>query len=114
MTQAATAGARFRAALKAEKPLQIIGAINAYHAMLAAHIARQAAAQAAAAPTSDGRYIPKKDKGNFMARLRDTVQAEHSAGGAVFIARVANLAASIVVGKLGTAVVTHDELQKAL
>ncbi len=35
MTQVATAGARFRAALKAEKPLQIIGAINAYHAMLA-------------------------------------------------------------------------------
>ena len=35
MTQAASAGARFRAALKAEKPLQIIGAINAYHAMLA-------------------------------------------------------------------------------
>ncbi len=35
MTQAATAGARFRAALIAEKPLQIIGAINAYHAMLA-------------------------------------------------------------------------------
>lgn len=35
MTKAATAGARFRAALKAEKPLQIIGAINAYHAMLA-------------------------------------------------------------------------------
>lgn len=28
--------------------------------------------------------------------------------------RVANLAASIVVGKLGTAVVTHDELQQAL
>jgi len=35
MTQASTAGARFRAALKAESPLQIIGAINAYHAMLA-------------------------------------------------------------------------------
>ena len=35
MKQAASAGARFRAALKAEKPLQIIGAINAYHAMLA-------------------------------------------------------------------------------
>ncbi len=35
MTQAATAGARFRAALSAETPLQIIGAINAYHAMLA-------------------------------------------------------------------------------
>ena len=30
-----SAGARFRAALQAEKPLQIIGAISAYHAMLA-------------------------------------------------------------------------------
>ena len=30
-----SAGARFRAALAAEKPLQIIGAINAYHARLA-------------------------------------------------------------------------------
>ncbi|MGQ0442918.1 MAG: methylisocitrate lyase [Methylophilaceae bacterium] len=30
-----SAGARFRAAIKAEKPLQIIGAINAYHALLA-------------------------------------------------------------------------------
>jgi methylisocitrate lyase len=35
MTQVATAGTKFRAALSAEKPLQIIGAINAYHAMLA-------------------------------------------------------------------------------
>jgi methylisocitrate lyase len=35
MTQVATTGARFRAAIEAEKPLQIIGAINAYHAMLA-------------------------------------------------------------------------------
>ena len=35
MTQPISAGARFRAALQAEKPLQIIGAINAYHAMLA-------------------------------------------------------------------------------
>ena len=35
MTQVTTAGARFRAALQAESPLQIIGAINAYHAMLA-------------------------------------------------------------------------------
>lgn len=33
MTQ--SAGARFRAALAAEKPLQIVGAINAYHAMMA-------------------------------------------------------------------------------
>ena len=32
------------------------------------------------------------NRSNFMARLRDTVLAEHSAGGAVFIARVANLA----------------------
>jgi methylisocitrate lyase len=30
-----SAGARFRAALVAEKPLQVIGAINAYHAILA-------------------------------------------------------------------------------
>ena len=35
MTQLTSAGARFRAAIAAEKPLQIIGAINAYHAMLA-------------------------------------------------------------------------------
>ncbi|MES2579800.1 MAG: methylisocitrate lyase [Pseudomonadota bacterium] len=35
MTHPTSAGARFRAALQAEKPLQIIGAINAYHAMLA-------------------------------------------------------------------------------
>lgn len=35
MTQAISAGTRFRAAIEAEKPLQIIGAINAYHAMLA-------------------------------------------------------------------------------
>jgi methylisocitrate lyase len=35
MTNPMTSGARFRTALAAEKPLQIIGAINAYHAMLA-------------------------------------------------------------------------------
>lgn len=35
MSKITSAGARFRAALAAEKPLQIIGAINAYHAMLA-------------------------------------------------------------------------------
>lgn len=35
MNKQATAGARFRAALSAESPLQIIGAINAYHALLA-------------------------------------------------------------------------------
>jgi methylisocitrate lyase len=35
MTQTTSAGTRFRVALKAESPLQIIGAINAYHAMLA-------------------------------------------------------------------------------
>jgi methylisocitrate lyase len=34
-TRLASAGARFRAALAAEKPLQIVGAINAYHARLA-------------------------------------------------------------------------------
>lgn len=35
MSKIETAGMRFRAAIAAEKPLQIIGAINAYHAMLA-------------------------------------------------------------------------------
>ncbi len=35
MQQNQTPGARFRTALAAEQPLQIIGAINAYHAMLA-------------------------------------------------------------------------------
>lgn len=35
MTQPDSAGARFRAALAVEKPLQVIGAINANHALLA-------------------------------------------------------------------------------
>lgn len=35
MTTLTSAGARFRQALAQEKPLQIIGAINAYHALLA-------------------------------------------------------------------------------
>ena len=35
MSTLISAGARFRAAIAAEKPLQIIGAINAYHALLA-------------------------------------------------------------------------------
>ena len=35
MPQQQSAGAKFRAAMKAEQPLQVIGAINAYHARLA-------------------------------------------------------------------------------
>ncbi|MFH1044590.1 MAG: methylisocitrate lyase [Pseudomonadota bacterium] len=35
MAQQISAGARFRAAMKQEQPLQVIGAINAYHARLA-------------------------------------------------------------------------------
>src|SRR3546814_19765465 len=35
MLMTSSAGARFRAALAAEKPLQVIGAINANHALLA-------------------------------------------------------------------------------
>lgn len=35
MTQQISAGAKFRAAMKQEKPLQVIGTINAYHARLA-------------------------------------------------------------------------------
>jgi methylisocitrate lyase len=34
-TNQASAGAKFRAAVKAERPLQVVGAINAYHARLA-------------------------------------------------------------------------------
>jgi methylisocitrate lyase len=37
MTKTNSAGARFRAAVKAEKPLQVIGAVNAYSALLAEH-----------------------------------------------------------------------------
>jgi methylisocitrate lyase len=35
MAQQISAGAKFRAAMKAEQPLQVIGAVNAYHARLA-------------------------------------------------------------------------------
>ena len=35
MTEQISAGAKFRAAMKVEQPLQVIGAINAYHARLA-------------------------------------------------------------------------------
>jgi methylisocitrate lyase len=37
MTEISSAGARFRAAVAIEQPLQVIGAINAYHAKLAEH-----------------------------------------------------------------------------
>ena len=37
MTEISSAGARFRAAVAAEIPLQVVGAINAYHAKLAEH-----------------------------------------------------------------------------
>lgn len=42
MTGASSAGALFRAALAAEKPLQVMGAINAYHAKLAEHVGYKA------------------------------------------------------------------------
>jgi len=42
MTRLSSAGARFRAAVAAEKPLQVIGAINAYHAKLAQHVGYKA------------------------------------------------------------------------
>jgi len=42
MTDRLSAGARFRAAVAAEKPLQIVGAINAYHARLAERSGYQA------------------------------------------------------------------------
>jgi methylisocitrate lyase len=42
MTQSPSAGARFRLALAAEKPLQVIGAINAYHALIAKRVGYRA------------------------------------------------------------------------
>ena len=41
-SQPASAGARFRAAVAAERPLQIVGTINAYHARLAARVGYRA------------------------------------------------------------------------
>jgi methylisocitrate lyase len=40
--QASSAGARFRAALAAERPLQVIGTINAYHARMAQRVGYRA------------------------------------------------------------------------
>jgi len=42
MTQPATAGARFRAALAAESPLQVIGAITAYAGLMAKRVGYRA------------------------------------------------------------------------
>ncbi|MBI2312080.1 MAG: methylisocitrate lyase [Betaproteobacteria bacterium] len=42
MTPNKTPGARFRAALAAEKPLQVVGAINAYSARMAEHVGYKA------------------------------------------------------------------------
>jgi len=42
MPQSPSAGVRFRAALAAEKPLQVIGAINAYHARMATRVGYRA------------------------------------------------------------------------
>ena len=41
-TQLASAGTRFRAAVAAEKPLQIAGTINAYHARMAERVGYKA------------------------------------------------------------------------
>src|SRR3972149_2002066 len=40
--QAGSAGTRFRAALAAERPLQVIGTINAYHARMAQRVGYRA------------------------------------------------------------------------
>ena len=42
MPAASSAGSRFRAALVAERPLQIIGTINAYHARMAQRVGYRA------------------------------------------------------------------------
>ena len=41
-TRPASAGARFRAALGQERPLQIVGTINAYHARIAERVGYRA------------------------------------------------------------------------
>ena len=42
MTKKLTAGGRFRKALAENSPLQIVGAVNAYHAMMAERVGHQA------------------------------------------------------------------------
>ncbi|MBK1692106.1 methylisocitrate lyase [Ectothiorhodospira mobilis] len=42
MTQASTPGARLRRAVEEEQPLQVVGAINAYHALMAEHVGYRA------------------------------------------------------------------------
>ena len=42
MTRTASAGARFREAVRTEKPLQVIGTINAYHALMATQVGYKA------------------------------------------------------------------------
>ena len=42
MTNNMTAGARLRRAVAEERPLQVVGAINAYHAMMAERVGYRA------------------------------------------------------------------------
>ncbi|MFP4161197.1 MAG: methylisocitrate lyase [Ectothiorhodospira sp.] len=42
MNQASTPGARLRRAVEEEQPLQVVGAINAYHALMAEHVGYRA------------------------------------------------------------------------
>ncbi|MGM0676035.1 methylisocitrate lyase [Ectothiorhodospira marina] len=42
MSDPSTPGARLRAAVQEEQPLQVVGAINAYHAMMAEHVGYKA------------------------------------------------------------------------
>jgi methylisocitrate lyase len=42
MSQTISPGAKFRQAVKAEQPLQVMGAINAYHARLATQVGYKA------------------------------------------------------------------------
>src|SRR5204862_5428974 len=55
---ASSAGARFREALKAEQPLQIAGAINAYSAMLAERAGFRAVYLSGAGVANASRGIP--------------------------------------------------------
>ena len=51
-----SAGAKFRAAVQAEKPLQVIGTINAYHARLAERVGLQGRSTSRAAAWPRARW----------------------------------------------------------
>ena len=80
MTNNTTAGARLRRAVAEERPLQVIGAINAYHAMMAERVGYRAlylsgGGVAAGAPieavaTNESIAVPEDIAGRLGLRKR--------------------------------------------